>query len=340
MPLGSDLSPYANGPFAGTIVSTVLLGGNMALAWLYYRGNTDTWLLRITVTALIAMDIAGTVINAEVLHYTARCKIKHFGDPNILASPIIYYLPMSNAVLKVVTIIIVQIFFINQVYILKRVHRAVAYFILLCATGAFAAGLAFVVYGIRDPTINMSSDRTSMIFTVARCTFAALGDVAVTSALSWSFRVSKTGIKRTDTLLQRLLQYTVTRGALVTAIQICTLIVYVVNPASMDWSALHYCEGKVYVMTMLAMLNSRSTLRDDGNVIMSMAALEFAASRQTDNTRIESSIDQRFHEHSGTDIDGPAYSLATYPKPSSTDDSGQKKAVGILISREQMTVSD
>ncbi|THU87899.1 hypothetical protein K435DRAFT_680905, partial [Dendrothele bispora CBS 962.96] len=79
---------------------------------------------------------------------------------------------------------------------------------------------------------------------------SALSDVITTVALSWTFTFSRTGFKRTDTLLQKLLQYAVTRGLFVTLVQILLVITFLVDPAKLWWTPFHLSLSKVYVVTM------------------------------------------------------------------------------------------
>ncbi|KAL0571857.1 hypothetical protein V5O48_010110 [Marasmius crinis-equi] len=63
---------------------------------------------------------------------------------------------------------------------------------------------------------------------------------------------------RTDAALYRLLQYTVVRGILVTVIQIILVALYLSQFERNNWVVLQNAISKIYVITMLAMLNSRS----------------------------------------------------------------------------------
>ncbi|EEB90682.1 hypothetical protein MPER_11077 [Moniliophthora perniciosa FA553] len=78
-------------------------------------------------------------------------------------------------------------------------------------------------------------------------------DIILTVCLSWSFTHAKTGFERTDTLLQKLFQYTVTRGLLMTLFHITLLVVYLAQTDSFNWAPFHFCSSKLYVISMIAM---------------------------------------------------------------------------------------
>ncbi|KAI3595123.1 hypothetical protein WG66_011237 [Moniliophthora roreri] len=92
------------------------------------------------------------------------------------------------------------------------------------------------------------------------CGLAALCDIFATMALIWTFWVSKTGFRKTDTMLYKLLQFTVTRGILITLVQVsffATFMAY--DPVELKWMASFFCKSKV--------LNSRPLPRDNNPAI-------------------------------------------------------------------------
>ncbi|KAF9020586.1 hypothetical protein BDP27DRAFT_1250271, partial [Rhodocollybia butyracea] len=77
-----------------------------------------------------------------------------------------------------------------------------------------------------------------------------VSDITTTIALSWTFKGMNSGIKQTETLLNKLFQYTVTRGIFVTLNQLAFLILYLVNAKKLWWMPFHLCITKIYVITM------------------------------------------------------------------------------------------
>ncbi|ESK94334.1 hypothetical protein Moror_8199 [Moniliophthora roreri MCA 2997] len=264
-----------------------LLGVILVQAWAYFNNNNDRWDLRALVNffpftiyvvlsaqtgqvaSLVIMDIVITVMNSVEMHYV---QISNFGDLIALQSKKPFSYQMSTVVVTVMITFLVQIFFATRVLVLNRVHRVVPLFIILCAIGACVPGMMVGVGGLVHWDLQVLTTTKAKIQLGLYCGFAALGDLAVTVALLWSFRHSRTGFKKTDGLLQKLLQYTVTRGVLMTLLQSCLLIVYLSQPGSLSWTALYYCESKLYVITMLAMLNSRASLRGDNPAVVTVSS--------------------------------------------------------------------
>ncbi|OBZ66939.1 hypothetical protein A0H81_13108 [Grifola frondosa] len=72
-----------------------------------------------------------------------------------------------------------------------------------------------------------------------------------------------TGAIRTNRLLNKLIVYTVNRGILTLAIQICQFVIYVstIDRADLVWMIFYGIGNKVYVNSLLAVLNVRQHLR-------------------------------------------------------------------------------
>ncbi|THU80499.1 hypothetical protein K435DRAFT_874328 [Dendrothele bispora CBS 962.96] len=258
---GVDLSELIDGYFYGSIIAFVLLGINIVQAWIYYNTNTDKLPLKLLVGALILVDFATTCLHAQILHHYL---VEQYGNIIILS-----FIPVSLVVeyfLMLITVLAVEYFFAFRVWQLQKFHWAVPALILLCSTGGAGCGIASAIGQAQDNQI-ASLDLRKQKFEVGwNYSLSALSDIITTIALSWSFFSSKTGIRRTDTLLKKLLQYTVTRGLFVSLMQTALVITFLVNPVKLWWTPFHLSMGKIYVLTMVAMLNTRKNLHTKATV--------------------------------------------------------------------------
>ncbi|KAF5356486.1 hypothetical protein D9757_012560 [Collybiopsis confluens] len=80
-------------------------------------------------------------------------------------------------------------------------------------------------------------------------------------AMYWAFRKSHVTTKRTKSILDKILQFTVTRGILLVVAQTVAALMFEFSPQNLRWMAFHMMLDKIYVITMLTMLNSRTELR-------------------------------------------------------------------------------
>ncbi|KAE9385393.1 hypothetical protein BT96DRAFT_595959 [Gymnopus androsaceus JB14] len=259
LPLGVDLSASVDGIFYGYALSTVLFGITIVQAWIYINTNHDKWPLRVLVATLVLADFTTTCLDTQILHHLF---IANFGNLAVLT-----VLPLTFMIEVLITTIIVfcgDMFFISRVWLLKQFHWSVSVLMFVTSVGAAGAGTLVTVQDLGNRSLNSSLTlRASRLAVASHIGLALFTNIIATIALCWSFAKSHTGMKRTDTLLQKLFQYTVTRGILVTVTLILFMILYLAQPETLAWLPFHLSLSKVYVITMVAMLNSRDTLRKD-----------------------------------------------------------------------------
>ncbi|THU81413.1 hypothetical protein K435DRAFT_972353 [Dendrothele bispora CBS 962.96] len=260
-PVGVDASELFDPYFYGSFIASVLFGITIVQAWIYINTNSDRWPLRSLVGVLVVLDFVMTCLNAQILHHYL---VANFGDLGII---LIITTPIDvEYLLMLLMIFVVETFFAYRVWQLQKFHWIVPALIVLCAAGGAAAGIASTVGQFQNNLVIIFEGSKQKFEVGWNSSLSALSDIIATIALSWSFSSAKTGIKRTDTLLQKLLQYTVTRGLFVSIIQTLLVITFLVDPAKLWWTPFHLSLSKVYVITMIAMLNSRKALRAQANI--------------------------------------------------------------------------
>ncbi|KAF9070771.1 hypothetical protein BDP27DRAFT_1322991 [Rhodocollybia butyracea] len=252
-----DVSGTMDGFFYGYAVSTVLFGITVVQTWIYLNNNKDKWPFRILVTMLVLGDFATTCLVTESIHYYL---VANFGDTSVLDAITV---PMAiEYFLTLLIVFCVQIFFATRVWRLGHFHWTVYASIVLTAIGSLASGLSAAgeLANNNNSLLDLSAENSQ--FEVGwECGLSAVSDVITTIALCWSFNHGQTGINRTDNLLQKLFQYTVTRGLLVTLDQTLFLVLFLTKTQKLWWLPFHLCSSKIYVNTMVAMLNSRTGLQ-------------------------------------------------------------------------------
>lgn len=263
--------------FWGILVSTVLFGITIVQGWLYLHNNNDKWPLRVLVVCLILLDLATVISNAELAHHFF---ISSFGNPNtFLVTPRWANL---ESFLTDITNAAIQIFFAYRVYLLSKNKFATA-LIVLTALGSCAAGLAMSADSTANASVTNFSTTRMKIEVGLFTGLSAISDIISTFMLTRFLTGAETGVRRTRAVLHRLVVYVVTRGFLVTAFQIANCIVYLIDPGSLNWMAIQLCLARIYVITMVAMLNARPELqvriRDD---ITASGGMVFASNEETE----------------------------------------------------------
>ncbi|KAF5311270.1 hypothetical protein D9758_018726 [Tetrapyrgos nigripes] len=159
----------------------------------------------------------------------------------------------------------------------------------LLATAALVAGFFLVAHlshnsfdVVRDPILRLQ-------FGIETCC-AAVADVLVTFHLCYHFFQFRTGIRRTDKLIQKLIQALVTRGVLVTMGQICVIATFYAGARQLYWMTFYFNLSKLYAITMFAILNSREKFRGIAGDVVTDGDFSYAMNSRLQTRRSENTI--------------------------------------------------
>ncbi|KAJ7130604.1 hypothetical protein C8R44DRAFT_978547, partial [Mycena epipterygia] len=262
LPNGVDISSVANSMFVGVLLSPVLWGITVSQTWSYYNSNKDGWLLQTFVGVLFVLDTAATCLTSEMAHVYL---IQNFGSLEALST-----LPTSSIVevaVNVFIVFLVELFFARRVYLLNRRQIFMPVLIIVFAAAGLVSGILIVVDISQSPVVLSLATPRMKVQVALTNTFEAISDLLATFALSYEFYKNKGGVKSTNTLLEKLLGFTVARGGLVTVAQFLTLALYVAQPTKLNWMPVHFMLGKLCHITMVVILNSRDSMRPKGSII-------------------------------------------------------------------------
>ncbi|KAK0234676.1 hypothetical protein EDD85DRAFT_844880 [Armillaria nabsnona] len=258
-----DISKQADPLFYGYTVSTILFGIIFVQGWTYINANNDIWGLRALVALLVALETVSTCVMTQIMQFYF---IKNYGNFEVLVVTPTGFLVEISA--TIVIILMVRIYFVSKLYLLQPQNRIVPVVVMVLGALSFGAGLAYIVDQARHPTVD---GLVTKMRTVENCLdngFAAAADLVTTIALSVYLSKSRTGIQRTDTILQNLFKYILGRGILVFLMHTVKLIMHIVSPKEILWMPIYLCLSKVYTITLLTTLNYRPQLQEKfGQVI-------------------------------------------------------------------------
>jgi len=157
------------------------------------------------------------------------------------------------------------------------------------AAATFVLGIVNTVHLYQNPLATSISARSFQILAGLVQGTSAFNDVLITLCLcTWLYR-QKSGADGwvagqafgTDKILDTLILYAVSRGVLTAVTQILFLTLNLAFPHATYWSPFHQAVGKLYVNSVFATLNVRSTF---ANVENKMTTLSFAVVRTETGT--------------------------------------------------------
>ncbi|GAW09737.1 hypothetical protein LENED_011920 [Lentinula edodes] len=218
------------GPFFGMLLSTILLGTVGAQMWFYLHQNQDGRLLRVTVGRGSPVRGCGKDIYYDLRRQRSVSVLAsncldiattfNYTVAHFGDTSAMDYLPgyfVAELVLSGVSVFVVDIFFASRI----RRHSP------WVKSPIFAQNI------LRACTALISS-----------------------GAICWGYRSSQAMTRRTESVLQQILQFAVTRGVLLVAAQIVAAIMFEVEPETLRWMIFHMMLDKIYVITMSEPLSS------------------------------------------------------------------------------------
>ncbi|KAL4265676.1 DUF6534 domain-containing protein [Pleurotus pulmonarius] len=285
--------------FLGGIAAAIFYGITSVQTYIFFKGSeTDKRPLQVLILFLWILD---TLHLALVTHGLYFYMVSNFAHPLALAAPSWSFL--SQVYVTCISDLIVRGIFAHRVWLLSgKKYRyfsvsLIAIFSLLTATTGFVFASRVFALG----SFRAFRPISWLMYTALSSGVAA--DFVITASLVTILFRSRTGFKRTDSLLNTLMLYTINTGLFTT---ICTglcFITYVIWPAEFIFMGFYFCLSTLYLNALLATLNARSSLREKqygvSTVPLELSAWNTSSALSVHPTQAPSSHDEIL-QHSGT----------------------------------------
>lgn len=250
---GLTIAEDEQGPmFIGFIFNTTLLGLLSLQVHAYSRAyKSDAQWIRIFVYSLYTINVLNTVFIAIYL-YTAV--IIHFGDEHYLATAT-WAFDTTPAMTGIIAAM-VQLFYAWRLTILTRsftVPAAIVVTTLLGLVGALVTTYYCTSFMYFEDFVEFKA--WPIVWLISGC----VSDVIITISLVCHLQRHKTGDKRTDALVDKIVRLTVPTGALTAVVAIVAICVYLVpgiHPAGLH-HLFNFPLSKLYSVSLMSSLTSR-----------------------------------------------------------------------------------
>ncbi|KAK0447395.1 uncharacterized protein EV420DRAFT_872105 [Desarmillaria tabescens] len=236
-----------NSVFYGYVLSIALFGVTLVQGWNYITTNSDHWPMRVFVAFLLGMETAASSLSIQVMHHYL---INNFGNLDSL-NTMSYSFDVQLAI-TVIVVFIVNVFFVVRIYRRRPGNRSLPIIILLLATAGLAIGSAFIVECALRPEVGTSGNVQKGNIASIHAT-ATAANVMITLGLTLS-----QSRERSDSILHKFFTYGINYGVLITIAQAITLLLYAIDTSRLYWMALYLGMNKLYIITVVAMLNYES----------------------------------------------------------------------------------
>ncbi|KAJ7725139.1 hypothetical protein DFH07DRAFT_1003360 [Mycena maculata] len=260
-------------------VSTAAYGISIVQVYLYFRNYPkDSIFLKLTVAALWTLDTLSSIVNSHALYTLCVLNFNNlFADAHI---------PWSWPTTINTTSLI---FYGWQIWGVSKNFMVLLLALVSCAAGSFkypalpsVAGLYISVYLFLFPTIVSLVGHTFRSMTTTIESTGLVCDITITISLIYYLRSRKAaGVQTTQHMIDSLIMHAMSRGILTAVCITMLFILDVAYPNHFYWVPFYELVGKLYVNSILASLNARTSVRGKGRLEVStrstLWAMEFAS---------------------------------------------------------------
>ncbi|KAI0788213.1 hypothetical protein C8Q74DRAFT_666507 [Fomes fomentarius] len=246
----------------GTIIGLVLYGLVIHKVWTYFKAgySSDGIFLKAMVALLFSINTAHVFLCCHACYWYL---VLNHGRQNVLqAAPwSIKFVPTT----MIAVIFIVHLFYIRRIYLvgspLMRKLLVVVGFNILCAN-IFAIIAAIEAWQLKT----VEDWRGYTWLCSVAFGFVLATDIILTTMIIMFLRNNRTGLKSTETLLNKLILYAVNTGLLTSTLGLLALVFDALRlPNNMVFLAVSMSNIQTYVLSVLTVLNSRTSLAKIAN---------------------------------------------------------------------------
>ncbi|KAF5378576.1 hypothetical protein D9615_007127 [Tricholomella constricta] len=269
--------------FIGVLFTAMLYGITTLQTYIFYNNySKDKFSNKLLVAVIWILDTAHMIfVSMSMYHYL----ITNFANLPALAFG--HWSLFVSVVMNIIIAFLVHVFFTVRIFHLssRRVKMWLTPLISLLVVAHLCFGIETVVFLFIKKELSKLPEIT-MFAAMPFALFAVLSDIFIAAALCILLHGSRTGFRRTNTLVNTLMVYAINRCVLTSVVAVAEVIAFAASPHSLWFLAIDFVVGKLYANSLLAHLNSRQSLRG-GNSIHSvhMSDIHFEGeSRRTDST--------------------------------------------------------
>ncbi|RDB29940.1 hypothetical protein Hypma_013791 [Hypsizygus marmoreus] len=238
----------------GVIVSAVLLGVSFVQTFYYYMSYPkDPWYLKGLVALTVIFDTVHLIfISHTIYHYL----VSNYNNPAAL--DLLIWSVVMEALPTGLTGALVQCFYTTRVWRLSNKNMLLTGFILLIVFGNAGCGTAWVILAIQLKTYTDLLRISPLTNTINALSTTA--DVLIAATLCLMLHRARTGFKRSDSMINKLMLFVVNTGVLTSLCAIGSLISLIVSPNTLVYASFYFCIGRLYTNSFLATLNARKSI--------------------------------------------------------------------------------
>ncbi|KAF9033566.1 hypothetical protein BJ165DRAFT_753727 [Panaeolus papilionaceus] len=259
MPEAFDLDGTLGAAFLGTLAAAILYGITSVQTFMYFHDyKEDGRTLKGMVLMLWILD---TIHLGFTTHGLYHYLVTNFGNYGVLIGPT--WTILSQVYITNISTITVRWFFARRVSVLCGRRYALGMIlpgiIILLSLVVFANGCGFASRAFVLKTYEKMNEAAAMLYVSFGA--AVVADAIIASSLCTLLLKSKTGFKSTDSIVTKLMAFSINTGLLTSLCAVACFVTYAIWPQRFIFMGVYFALSKLYINATLASLNARSSLR-------------------------------------------------------------------------------
>ncbi|TFK72650.1 hypothetical protein BDN72DRAFT_835960 [Pluteus cervinus] len=241
----------------GGLISTALWGVTCVQTYIYFtRKSRDGPAYKAVIAFLFVLCTVDSMLTGYILYYDL---VTHSADPLASVAGGWSY-TQARSIVSFLSDFIIRTMFAIRLYKFSKNNVILVTWIMTLSLVAFAAGLFCIIQILR---IN-SFERLHEFSNIVSLIFAtnALADFSIATSLCYMLHRSRTGFRRTDSLIRLLMIYTLNTGVIFVVDAIPTLVAFVTMPQNLIYNISYLPSAKLHLNSYLACLNARESIRE------------------------------------------------------------------------------
>ncbi|KAG2119084.1 uncharacterized protein F5147DRAFT_668132 [Suillus discolor] len=243
----------------GVVVSGALYGVTCMQTWYYFsRYSSDPWYNKLLVGAVFVSD---TTHQALITHTVYTYLVTDFGNTSDIEK-LVWSLSVE-VLFNGFTGFMVQSFLAMRVYRLSNKNMIITASVMSLVITELVIVVIYVIKAVGLTTFTQVPQIRSLSMSINAV--AAAGDILIAALLCTFLQRSRTGFRRSDTMINKLMLFTINTGLLTSVCAMMSFISIVVWPDTYIYIAFYFCVGRLYCNSLLATLNARKGIRRDSH---------------------------------------------------------------------------
>lgn len=244
--------------YIGWGLSSLVFGVLCIQVWSYYqRYPRDNTAYKSLVGGLWLLELLHQVMVGHCVYFYT---VTNFGNVLSFAAKPVWTLSWQVFIGALVGTI-VKICFGMRVWKFSKGNYFITGTIMLLAVAQLGTALT---YTLKSVTLRVFQANQLKALATTSLALGVATDIITAAALSYFLHKMRTGYAKSDTLINRLILYSVNNGILTSACSFTVVILYNVMPTNFIFMGLYFVLSKLYANSCLATLNTRRFVHGKG----------------------------------------------------------------------------